>query len=213
MIEKVLNIAQYDCNIVIQGETGVGKEKVFNLIHQNSPRKGKPCVRINCATIPENLAESEFFGYENGAFTGAQKDGKEGYFEMANNGTLFLDEIGSLSLTMQSKLLRVLQESTFYRLGGTEQIKINVRVVCANNVPLKKLIEERKFREDLYYRLNICLIEVPPLRERQEDIECLSEAFLKITVNVTALRRVFRPVLCIGSTIITGPEMYVSWKT
>lgn len=179
MIEKVLNIAQYDCNIVIQGETGVGKEKVFNLIHQNSPRKGKPCVRINCATIPENLAESEFFGYENGAFTGAQKDGKEGYFEMANNGTLFLDEIGSLSLTMQSKLLRVLQESTFYRLGGTEQIKINVRVVCANNVPLKKLIEERKFREDLYYRLNICLIEVPPLRERQEDIECLSEAFLK----------------------------------
>lgn len=113
MIEKVLNIAQYDCNIVIQGETGVGKEKVFNLIHQNSPRKGKPCVRINCATIPENLAESEFFGYENGAFTGAQKDGKEGYFEMANNGTLFLDEIGSLSLTMQSKLLRVLQGPRF----------------------------------------------------------------------------------------------------
>lgn len=179
MIEKVLNIARYDCNVVIQGETGTGKEKVFELIHHNSPRKGKPCIRINCATIPENLAESEFFGYEGGAFTGAQKDGKEGYFEMADNGTLFLDEIGALSMTMQSKLLRVLQESTFYRLGGTEQIKTNVRVICANNVPLKKLVEEGKFREDLYYRLNICLIEVPPLRERVEDIRCLSESFVK----------------------------------
>lgn len=179
MIEKVLNIASYDCNVVIQGETGSGKEKVFNLIHQNSQRRGKPCIRINCATIPENLAESEFFGYEKGAFTGAQKDGKEGYFEIANNGTLFLDEIGTLSMTMQSKLLRVLQENTFYRLGGTEQISTNVRVVCANNVPLRKLIDEGKFREDLYYRLNICIIDVPPLRERVEDIECLSDAFMK----------------------------------
>lgn len=179
MVDKVLNIAKYDCNVVIQGETGSGKEKVFNLIHQNSQRQGKPCVKINCATIPENLAESEFFGYEKGAFTGAQKDGKEGYFEMANNGTLFLDEIGTLSMSMQSKLLRVLQENTFYRLGGTEQISTNVRVVCANNVPLRQLIDEGKFREDLYYRLNICLIDVPPLRERVEDIQCLSDAFMK----------------------------------
>jgi len=179
MVEKVLNIAKYDCNVVIQGETGSGKEKVFNLIHQNSQRQGKPCVKINCATIPENLAESEFFGYEKGAFTGAQKDGKEGYFEMANNGTLFLDEIGTLSMSMQSKLLRVLQENTFYRLGGTQQITTNVRVVCANNVPLRQLIDEGKFREDLYYRLNICLIDVPPLRERVEDIQCLSDAFMK----------------------------------
>jgi len=179
MVEEVLNVAQYDCNVIIQGETGVGKEKVFNLIHQNSPRRGKPCIKINCATIQENLAESEFFGYERGSFTGAQASGKEGYFELANNGTLFLDEIGSLSLTMQSKLLRVLQENTYYRVGGTTPKRVNVRVVCANNIPLKKLVEEGRFREDLYYRLNICLINVPPLRMRKDDIVCLSDTFLK----------------------------------
>lgn len=179
MVEEVLNVAQYDCNVIIQGETGVGKEKVFNLIHQNSPRRGKPCIKINCATIQENLAESEFFGYEKGSFTGAQSSGKEGYFELANNGTLFLDEIGSLSLAMQSKLLRVLQENTYYKVGGTTPKRVNVRVVCANNVPLRKLVEDGLFREDLYYRLNICLIHVPPLRMRKEDIVCLSSAFLK----------------------------------
>lgn len=179
MVEEALNVAQYDCNVIIQGETGVGKEKVFNIIHQNSPRQGKPCVRINCATIQENLAESEFFGYEKGSFTGAQSTGKEGYFEIANNGTLFLDEIGSLSLNMQSKLLRVLQDNTYYRVGGTEQRHANVRVICANNVPLRKLVEEGKFREDLFYRLNICSIDVPALRDRKEDILCLAEAFLK----------------------------------
>lgn len=179
MVEEVLNVAQYDCNVIIQGETGVGNEKVFNLIHQNSSRKDKPCVKINCATISENLAESEFFGYEKGSFTGAQAGGKEGYFELANNGMLFLDEIGSLSLSMQSKLLRVLQESTYYRVGGTKPKHVNVRVICANNIPLKKLVEEGHFREDLYYRLNICLINVPPLRFRKEDISCLAEAFLK----------------------------------
>lgn len=179
MVEEVLNVAQYDCNVIIQGETGVGKEKVFNLIHQSSSRKDKPCVKINCATISENLAESEFFGYEKGSFTGAQAGGKEGYFELANNGMLFLDEIGSLSLSMQSKLLRVLQESTYYRVGGTKPKHVNVRVICANNIPLKKLVEEGHFREDLYYRLNICLINVPPLRFRKEDISCLAEAFLK----------------------------------
>jgi len=179
MIEEALNVARYDCNVIIQGETGVGKEKVFNIIHQNSPRQGKPCVKINCATIQENLAESEFFGYEKGAFTGAQASGKAGYFEVANNGTLFLDEIGTLSLHMQSKLLRVLQDSTYYRVGGVEQKYTNVRVICANNVPLRKLVEEGKFREDLYYRLNICSIDVPALRDRKEDVECLAEAFLK----------------------------------
>ena len=179
MLEEVLNVAQYDCNVIIQGETGVGKEKIFNIIHQNSPRQGKPCVKINCATIQENLAESEFFGYEKGAFTGAQSAGKAGYFELANNGTLFLDEIGTLSLNMQSKLLRVLQDSTYYRVGGTEQKYVNVRVICANNISLRKLVEEGKFREDLYYRLNICSIDVPPLRERKEDVLCLTEAFLK----------------------------------
>ena len=179
MIEEVLNVAQYDCNVLIQGETRVGKEKIFNLIHQNSLGRDKPCVKINCATIAENLAESEFFGYEKGAFTGAQAGGKIGYFEMANNGTLFLDEIGSLSLEMQAKLLRVLQDNTYYRVGGTEPRHVNVRVICANNIPLKELIRQGCFREDLYFRLNICLINVPPLRFRKEDIPCLAESFLR----------------------------------
>ncbi len=179
VVDEILNIALYDCNVIIQGETGVGKEKVFNLINHSSSRKLKPCVKVNCATIQENLAESEFFGYEKGAFTGAQANGKEGYFEMADTGTLFLDEIGSLSLAMQSKLLRVLQEKSFYRVGGTQPKTVDVRVICANNVPLKKLVEEGKFREDLYYRLNICIIEVPPLRNRKEDIPCLAKAFIR----------------------------------
>ena len=178
MVEEVLNVARYDCNVIIQGETGVGKEKVLELIHHNSPRQLKPCIKINCATIQENLAEAEFFGYEKGAFTGAQAQGKEGYFEMANNGTLFLDEIGTLSLSMQSKLLRVLQENQYYRVGGTQQKSVDVRVICANNVPIAQLVEEGKFREDLYYRLNICMINVPPLRERKDDVVCLAEAFL-----------------------------------
>ncbi|MEG0829383.1 MAG: sigma-54 dependent transcriptional regulator [Anaerovoracaceae bacterium] len=178
MVDDVLNIANYDCNAIIQGETGVGKEKILSLIHNNSSRKNNPCIKINCATIQENLAESEFFGYEAGAFTGAQATGKKGYFEMANKGILFLDEIGQLSLNMQSKLLRVLQENQFYRIGGTQQLTVNVRVICANNIPLRKLVDEGKFREDLYYRLNICTIEVPPLRDRREDIYILAENFL-----------------------------------
>lgn len=179
LVDTAINVAQYDCNVIIQGETGVGKEKILDLLHQNSPRKSKPCIKINCATIQENLAESEFFGYEKGSFTGAQSGGKAGYFELANNGTLFLDEIGSLPLSMQSKLLRVLQENSFYRVGGTELKNVNVRVICANNVPLKKLVDEGKFREDLYYRLNICAIDVPPLRQRKEDVICLADSFIK----------------------------------
>ena len=196
MIEEALNVAQYDCNVIIQGETGSGKEKVFDIIHQNSPRKGKPCVKINCATIQENLAESEFFGYEKGAFTGAHAAGKEGYFELANHGTLFLDEIGTLSLNMQSKLLRVLQDSTYYRVGGTEQKHVNVRVICANNVSLRKLVEEGKFREDLYYRLNICSIDVPALRERREDIACMAEAFLRNYCRKYGIEKELSPEAC-----------------
>lgn len=179
MVEEVLNISKYDCNVIIQGETGVGKEKVLQLIHKNSLRNDMACIKVNCATIQENLAESEFFGYEAGAFTGAQSSGKKGYFELANNGILFLDEIGTLSLNMQSKLLRVLQENQFYRVGGIKQINVNVRVICANNISLRHLVEDGKFREDLYYRLNICTINVPPLRERKEDIYCLTNEFLK----------------------------------
>lgn len=178
LVDNALNISKYDCNVIIQGETGVGKEKILELIHKNSGRNEKPCVKVNCATIQETLAESEFFGYEAGAFTGAQSGGKIGYFELANNGILFLDEIGSLSLNMQSKLLRVLQENQFYRVGGTEQITVNVRVICANNVSLQKMVEEGRFREDLYYRLNICQINVPPLRDRKDDIDVLARHFL-----------------------------------
>lgn len=179
LIDEALNIAGYDCNVILQGETGTGKEKVLSLIHKNSSRKAKPCIKINCATIQENLAESEFFGYESGSFTGAQAKGKKGYFDMANGGILFLDEVGTLSLNLQSKLLRVLQEGEFFRVGGLEPISVNVRVICANNIPVRQLVEEGKFREDLYYRLNICTINIPPLRERKEDIVALANAFMK----------------------------------
>jgi transcriptional regulator with PAS, ATPase and Fis domain len=177
--DEALNVAGYDCNIVILGETGVGKEKVLSLIHSNSDRKLNPCIRINCAAIPESLAESEFFGYEAGAFTGSNAAGKPGYFELANNGILFLDEVGLLPAAIQVKLLRVLQENQFFRIGGMKQIDGNVRVVCASNVSLKELVKEGKFREDLYYRLNICEIRIPPLRERAEDVSCLAEYFLE----------------------------------
>lgn len=193
LVAEALNIAKYDCNVIIQGETGVGKERIFDLIHKNSPRKAKPCIRINCATVQENLAESEFFGYEKGSFTGASSSGKEGYFEMANNGTLFLDEIGSLTLAMQSKLLRVLQENSFYRVGGTTAVHVNVRVICANNIPLKKLVAEGKFREDLYYRLNICQLEIPPLRKRKEDIGCLAEFFIGNYSDKYGIKKSFSP--------------------
>lgn len=193
MIDEVMNVAKYDCNVIIQGETGVGKEKVLSLIHQNSERHGNPCIKINCATIAESLAESEFFGYEAGAFTGAQASGKPGYFEMANNGILFLDEIGTLSMNMQSKLLRVLQESQFYRVGGTRQISVNVRVIVANNVPLKDLVDKGKFREDLYYRLNICKIDVPPLRDRKDDILCLAQSFVSNWTKKYKIERELSP--------------------
>lgn len=179
LVEETLNIARYDCSVIIEGETGVGKERILNLIQKNCSRRDQPCIRINCATIQENLAESEFFGYEAGAFTGANAGGKKGYFELANHGILFLDEVGTLSLPLQSKLLRALQENQFYRIGGTRQIDVDVRVICANNLRLRQLVKEGKFREDLFYRLNICEILIPPLRERRPDIFCLSYSFLK----------------------------------
>ncbi len=197
LVNEVLNIADYDCSVILQGETGVGKEKILNLIHKNSARKNKPCVKINCATIQENLAESEFFGYEAGAFTGAQATGKKGYFELANGGILFLDEVGALSLNLQSKLLRVLQENQFYRVGGTVPVNINVRVICANNVPLRQLVEQGRFREDLYYRLNICTITVPPLRDRKEDIVALAAAFLENYCNRYGTDKEFDPTALI----------------
>jgi transcriptional regulator with PAS, ATPase and Fis domain len=194
LLDEVLNIAKYDCNVLILGETGVGKEKLLSLIHNNSERKLNPCVRINCAAIPENLAESEFFGYEPGAFTGSAPGGKSGYFEMANNGILFLDEVGLLPANIQVKLLRVLQENQFFRIGGQKQTDVNVRVVCASNVSLNELVESGKFREDLYYRLNICEIKIPPLRERPDDITGLADYFLERYNKAYKLQKQFTPM-------------------
>lgn len=166
--------------VLITGETGTGKELFAQAIHNNSIRARNPFVRINCASIPENLLEAELFGYEDGAYTGARKGGKKGKIELANNGTVFLDEIGELPLSMQSKLLVFLQERELERLGSNHPIKVNVRVIAATNRNLEKMVEEGTFRRDLYYRLNVVRIEIPPLRYRKKDIIPLTRHFLNI---------------------------------
>ena len=164
--------------VLIQGETGTGKELVAKSIHANSPRKTAPFVGVNCAAIPAELIESELFGNERGAFTGADER-RIGYFEQANTGTLFLDEIGDMALTLQTRLLRVLEEREFQRVGGTTTISVDIRVLAATNQDLRNAIREGRFRRDLYYRLAAFPIMVPPLRERREDIEILVHHFLK----------------------------------
>ena len=171
MKEKILKFSQGNSNILILGESGSGKELVAHSIHNCSKRSIHPFIRLNCAAIPENLFESEFFGYEGGAFTGAAKSGKKGKFELANKGTLFLDEIGELPPYMQAKLLRVLQEKEITRVGGNREIPVDVRVLAATNCDLEQLVREGEFRADLYFRLNILNIYVPPLRERKQDID------------------------------------------
>lgn len=170
-------------NVLILGESGTGKELFAHAIHNDSARNFSPFVKINSAAIPSELLESELFGYDEGAFTGAKKGGKIGKFELANGGSIFLDEIGDMPLKMQAKLLRVLQEKEFERVGGNKVVKVDVRVIAATNKDLKKLIAEGKFREDLYYRLNVMTIEIPPLRERYGDIEQLSSVLLKKLSN------------------------------
>lgn len=171
-------ISPTNATVLITGESGTGKELVANAIHNKSTRKDKPYIRVNCGAIPENLLESELFGYEKGAFTGAQNR-KPGRFDRAQGGTLFLDEIGELSLALQVKLLRVLQEKEFERVGGTEVIKTDVRILAATNKNLDKKVVEGLFREDLLYRLKVIPIEIPPLRERKEDIPLLIEFFIE----------------------------------
>ncbi len=178
VLDEILKVSRYDCNVIIFGETGVGKEKVANLIQKNSDRKMQPFVKINCGAISPNLIESEFFGYEKGAFTGANSTGKKGYFEIANNGVMFLDEIGELPLEMQAKLLRVIQDGEFYRVGGTTPVKTNVRIISATNRDLEKFVEDGLFRRDLYYRLNVVPIRIPRLSDRPEDIPVLVNHFL-----------------------------------
>lgn len=176
--KNVKKVARVNLNVLILGESGVGKELFAHAIHNESNRANMPFISINCSAIPENLLESELFGYEDGSFTGAKKGGNIGKFELANGGTIFLDEIGDMPYYMQAKILRVLQEKEIVRVGGKRPIPIDVRVVSATHKNLINMIEEGKFREDLYYRLNVLNIEVPPLRDRIEDIPNLVEGFL-----------------------------------
>ncbi|HSB71763.1 MAG TPA: sigma-54 dependent transcriptional regulator [Candidatus Methylomirabilis sp.] len=174
----VNQVAPSSATVLIQGESGTGKELFANAVHHGSPRRDRAFIKVNCAALPETLLESELFGYEKGAFTGAVAR-KEGRFELADGGTLFMDEIGDLSPATQAKLLRVLQEGEFERLGGTRTLKADVRLVAATNAELATLVRERRFREDLFYRLNVITIQLPPLRERREDIPLLAQHFLR----------------------------------
>ncbi|HBH0700385.1 TPA: sigma 54-interacting transcriptional regulator, partial [Clostridioides difficile] len=174
-----MKIAESDYTILITGESGTGKELMAQSIHNASPRHSQSFIAINCAAMPENLLESELFGYEEGAFTGALKGGKKGLFEQANNGTIFLDEIGDMPIYLQSKLLRVLQENQVMRVGGENVIDIDVRVIAATNKNLLEMIKGDRFRADLYYRINVLPINIPPLRERKEDIEVMLKHFMK----------------------------------
>src|SRR5262249_5330188 len=185
VLDRVVDSA---VSVVIQGESGTGKELVARAIHFNSPRRIKRFVTENCAAIPETLLESELFGYKRGAFTGADRE-KSGLFETAHEGTLFLDEIGDMSLEMQKKLLRALQEGEIRPVGGSTTIRVNVRIISASNKNLKKMMEEGRFREDLYYRLAVITVNVPPLRERREDIPTLVEYFLDKAARENGLPR------------------------
>lgn len=176
--EIIEQVADTDVSVLIEGESGTGKELVARSLHYRSILRDKPFVKVNCAALPHELLESELFGYERGAFTGAYKS-KAGKFELANYGTIFLDEIGEIDLAIQAKLLQVLQEGTFSRLGGKQDVRVSVRVIAATNRDLKKAVDEGRFREDIYYRLNVVNIRIPPLTERTEDVPYLFEYFLE----------------------------------
>lgn len=177
---RVTQIAQYDSTVLVTGESGTGKELIARAVHNLSKRKDGPLVSINCAALPEDLMESELFGYEEGAFTGAKKGGKRGKIVLANKGTLFLDEIGDMPLSLQAKLLRVIQEKKVDTIGGLHPVNIDVRFIAATNKNLQDMVNEGKFREDLYYRINVIPIEIPPLRKRKEDIEEILGYFIKV---------------------------------
>ncbi|PYM41069.1 MAG: DNA-binding response regulator [Candidatus Rokuibacteriota bacterium] len=179
MMTLLEQVAGSSATVLVQGESGTGKELVARTIHARSARSRGPFVAVNCAALPETLLESELFGYEKGAFTGAAGR-KEGRFELANGGTLFLDEVSDLSVVTQPKILRVLQEGEFERLGGTKTFRVDVRIVAATNQDLAQMVREKRFREDLYYRLNVITLTVPPLRERREDVRVLAQHFLRV---------------------------------
>jgi len=194
--EQVAQVAKTNTTVLVRGESGTGKELIAHAIHYNSERAKKPFIKVNCAALPASLIESELFGYEKGAFTGAQGR-KKGRFELADGGTLFLDEIGDLDVATQVTLLRVLQEREFERVGGTETVKVNVRLIAATNKDLEQAIEERTFREDLYYRLNVFSIFVPALRERKTDIMLLADFFLSkyAREHKKSIRRISTPAI------------------
>jgi PAS domain S-box-containing protein len=180
ILDLARRLAIVDTTVLIMGESGVGKEVVARILHRANPKRSeKAFITLNCGAIPHNLLESELFGYEHGAFTGASREGKAGSFELADGGSIFLDEVGELPLDLQVKLLRVLQERNFKRIGGTKEINVNVRVIAASNKELLELVKKGKFREDLYYRLNVVPLKIPPLRERKEDIVALARHFVQ----------------------------------
>lgn len=193
ILEYAEQIAPFPTTVLITGETGVGKDVIANYIHRHSNRADKPFLKLNCGSIPENLIESELFGYCSGAFTGANKNGKPGLLELADGGTLLLDEIGDMPLYLQVKLLRVLQEGELYRLGSSEPKKIDVRLISATNADLEQLCETGQFRKDLYYRINVVSIRVPPLRERKEEIVALAEHYLYHYCNNYGLNKIYSP--------------------
>jgi transcriptional regulator with PAS, ATPase and Fis domain len=180
IFEKAKQIAQFPTTVLLNGETGVGKEVVASFIHRHSDRSDKPYIKINCSAIPNQLLESELFGYESGAFTGAKAKGKAGLFELANNGTILLDEIGDMDIALQAKLLRVLQEEESMRLGGVRPIKLNVRVISSTNRDMTDMVTKGQFSDALFYRLNVVELVIPPLRERRDDIIPLAEFFLQL---------------------------------
>ncbi len=180
VMKYVKKIARVKAPLLILGETGTGKSLLAKYVHEHSDRRDKPFICVNMASISPNVIESEFFGYKKGSFTGANKEGKKGFFECANGGTLFLDEIGEISYDMQAKFLHVIQEEELIPVGGTEPIPLDVRIICATNCDLNKMVEANKFRQDLYHRLNIFEVTIPPLRKRKEDILLLTSHFLNV---------------------------------
>ena len=200
MVDKAITVANTKATILLRGEQGVGKEVIARLIYENSQRRDKPYIVINCAAIPDSLIESELFGYEDGAFTGAKEGGKAGKFELANGGTLFLDEIGDMPFPMQAKLLRVLENNEIEKIGSEGSKSIDVRIIAATNQPLEEMIEKKQFRKDLYYRLNVISIDIPPLRERDHDAIHLANHFLefyneKYGKNIGISKEVYKLIL------------------
>jgi transcriptional regulator with PAS, ATPase and Fis domain len=193
LVQKALRIAPTDATVLLTGESGTGKELFAELVHRHSKRADRPFVKINCAAVPETLMESEFFGYESGAFTGAEPSGKPGIFELANCGTLFLDEIGELTAPLQSKLLNVLQDKKVRRIGGQTRIPVDFRLIAATNRDPVQAIQTGRFRKDFFYLLNILPIEIPPLRGRKADIKLLAEYFLHTIGESYGLRKTLSP--------------------